>query len=580
MELAFITEIVAVFVLAFVGGYVAVKINQPPLLGYLVSGIFLSLNVFSDVVTFETSADLAQLGVALLLFATGLEFPITKLLRIKKEVIIGSILQVAVSILISTFVLSKLSFSVYEAFFISTSFSNSATVVILKIIEKKSSENVSMFDLTVKWLILQDIIMVALAVIVNQVSESGNFDLNTILSGVVKSLIFISISIILGKTIIPKLFEYVAKINSLELLLVLSFVFCLIVAFIAQIVGISYALGAFLAGVMISESFVNHELFSQMKPIKNIFSVIFFVTVGSLISFSYLMSNILYVLLTVVLLLVIKVVVTFIIIMILEKHTRKAFSLAVILMQGGEFAFILGQIGLNNDWISNDFYSLIIIVTVISILITPFAIKRYSSWYRSIRKWIRSKNPKLYRNLFVKWDRLTDVDHPDTVDHVVICGYGRVGSYVGKALDRANIPYIVVDTDSDVIDYCKRRGIKVVFGDASNIDVLETADVERAIAIVVSLPEKSAAELITKNAKKLNNGLKIIARSHLPGEDAHLKKKGVTETVEPEFEAAISISKKLLDYYNKSINISSFLYRSRGQKRRQIKKAEKYSNTK
>jgi CPA2 family monovalent cation:H+ antiporter-2 len=568
LQQLFVREIVIILFVALVSGIVALKLKQPAILGYLLGGVLLSLPLFSNLVSFDVSRNVAQIGVALLLFTTGIEFPITKLIKIRKTVFIGAILQFILFLLLSTFVFSRFGFSTFEALFLSAAFSNSATVVVLQLVESNKKIGTKITDKVVSWLILQDVAMVVIAVIINSFASSAQIGLYDVLEGFAKSFIFIAFSVILGRSLVPMIFEAISKLNSFEVLLVLAFSFCMFVAWLAEIIGLSFTLGAFLAGVMISESFVKHEIFSEVKPLRDILSVLFFVTLGTLVSPSFFIGNIFKIFLTLGGLLILKFIVSFVIIVFLEKQSRTAFVVSLIMNQGGEFTFILAQIGLNNEWIDRDFYSLNIIVSIISILITPLFINKSCAWFVTIREFIRSKWPRLYRFLFVRLDRVIDIDQPDVANHVVICGFGRVGSYVGRALEKANIPYIVIDSNTETIDYCKQRGIKVIFGDASNVDVLEKADVERAQAIVIALPEEGATEIIAANAKKLNPSIKTIARSHVPTEDQRLRDKGVTITVEPEFEAAVSISKKILNYFGKSgMDINKYLKKSRRRQR-------------
>ena len=270
-------------------------------------------------------------------------------------------------------------------------------------------------------------------------------------------------------------------------------------------------------------------------------------------------------------LLIIKFITSFIVSSFIHRQSRIAFITSLILNQSGEFAFILSQIGLASGWISEDFYSLNIIVTMISLMISPIIIQNSFNWYYNVRDYVRRKSPRLYRYIFIKLDGIVDIDQPDIDRHVVICGFGRVGTYIGRALNKTKIPFIVIDSDPDTIDFCKQRGIRVIFGDASNIHILEKADIERAIAVVIALPEEAACEIIATNAHALNRNIKIIARSHIPADDRRLKVKGVDVTVEPEFEAAVSISKKILNYYGKNkLEVSKYLRKSRRRQRSKL----------
>lgn len=571
MEFFLIREIVVIFVTALAGGYIAFRLRQPALVGYLIGGVLLSVPFFSDIIDFEFSRGVAQFGVALLLFATGVEFPISKLLSIKRSIVLGSVIHLALFILLSGLTVSKLGFSLYEGLFLSAAFSNSGTVIILHLLEKGVDFDTRLSQTVISWLIVQDVAMIIIAVLVTTLSGSDTVQTFEILEAIAKSVVFIILGVLLGRNVIPKIFESMTKMGSTELLLIMALVFCVGVAFFAEIIGLSYTLGAFFAGVMISESFVNHAVFSEIKPIRDLFAIIFYVSLGTLLSTSFFFDHIFQILLVLGVLLFIKFILGFIIILVSEKQTRKAFILSLTLVQGGEFSFILAQIGLNNEWISKDFYSLTIIVTILSLLLTSLFMTKGDDWYKVLRSFVRKRSIRLYNLLFIRLDRLTDVDQPDLVNHVVIAGFGRVGSYVGKALEKSGVPYIIVDSGPEVIDYCKQRGIKFVFGDASSLDVLEKADVERAEAVIIALPKEGDAEMVAENSRKLNPSIKLIARSHMPIDNQRLRDKGIAITVEPEFEAAISISKKVLNYFGKpSTDISKYLKKSRRRQRSKV----------
>ncbi len=564
----FVTEILVIFVTAFIAGYIAVKLKQPPMIGYLAGGVLLSLPIFSNVVHFDISSNLSQIGVTLLMFSIGVEYPVEKLFKINKQTVFGVLIQFISFLIIVSITLTRFNFSLFESIFISSAFSNSATVVVLKILEGGMKVERKTSDSIINWLFLQDITMIFIAVLLESFVFKEKVAFYGILESFAKSFLFIAGAVILGKTIVPKFFNLISRLNSDEILLILSFMFCMMIAFFAEKVGFSYSLGAFLAGVMISETFINHEIFSEIKPIRNLFSVIFFISLGALVSPYFVIHNFFKIIGLLFILLGFKFITIFLVVVVLEKQTRKAFTIGLLMNQGGELALILSHIGIGNKWISEEFFSLVISIIILSIFLTPIFAVKVDSWYYSIREVIRRRSPRLYRYIFVQLDKIIDIDQPEMARHVVICGFGRVGTYVGRALEKEGIDYLVIDSSTETIDYCKQRGIKTIFGDASNIDVLEKADVERAVALVIALPETGATEIIASNARLLNPVIKIIARSHVPVDNKKLKMKGVNITVEPEFEAAVSISKKILNYFGKgTLDIANYLKKSRRRQR-------------
>jgi CPA2 family monovalent cation:H+ antiporter-2 len=568
MENIFVKEIVIILFVAFIGGYFFLKLKQPPFVGYLISGIIIALPIFSGTVRFEISQDIAQVGVALLLFAAGIEFPISKILSIKKTLLMGTALQLVIFIIIAKFVFSQIGFTPKESLFLAAAFTNSSTIVVIPLLEQRLLKGSKISDYVTGWLILQDIAIIAIAVLVGIFLGSESFTSYDILEAVAKSFLFISFSILLGKHIIPDVFDALSRLRSSELLLILSFVFCMTTAYLAEAIGLSFTLGAFLAGVMISESLVNHEVFSETKSLRNIFSAVFYVALGSLISISFVLSNLFKVIVLVFIVLILKLFIIIGIVVSLEKQMRKAFLVGILLMQSGEFAFILAQLGTSNGWVSSEIYSLTIVVTVVSLLVTPFAVIHQEEWYRKIRECIRKRSLRLYNLFFISLDSFSTQQQEDTHVSVVICGFGRVGSYIGKALERSHISFTIIDSDPDVVDYCRKKGYGAIVGDATNSDILKEAKVGHAEFLAIALPKEASVEIIAARAKDLNSRIKVIARSHNPKEDERLKIKGVDITVEPEFEAAISMSRKILALSGKStINIVEFLKRSKRRAR-------------
>jgi len=573
LENEFVKEIVVILFVAFIGGYIFIRLKQPPFVGYLLSGIIISLPFFSGIIRFDVAKDVAQIGVALLLFAVGIEFPISKIFSIRKTLLIGTLVQLGVFIFIARFVFSFIGFSSREALFLSIAFTNSSTIVVIPLLEKKLFKGSKVSDYVIGWLILQDIAIIVIAVLAGTLLSNDPYSTYDVLEAIAKSFVFITISIILGKQLIPDVFNALSRIKSFELLLVLAFVFCMTVAFIAESLGLSFTLGAFLAGVMISESLVNHEIFSETKSLRDLFSPIYYVALGSLISITFVLQNIIKIVILVIIVLFVKFLIILGIVTSLEKQTRKAFLVALLLMQSGEFAFILSQLGLQNQWIGEEIYSLAIVVTVISLIITPFAVGYSEKWYICFQEFVKKRSPGIYNRLFISLNLSGQLEKSDEYPTVILCGFGRVGSYVGKALDKSQISFLVIDTDREVIDYCKGRGYQAMVGDAASSEILNKAQVDKAHFLVVALPKEAAAELVSSHARKLNPNIKIIARSHIPTDDIRLKQKGADITVEPEFEAAISISKKILALTGKSgIDVTKYLKKSRRRKRSKYKK--------
>ncbi len=539
-EISLVYEIIIIFIAGFIGGYIAVKFKQPVILGYLVAGALLGIPFFRERFPLNNSAEIAEAGAGLLLFAVGVEFSIDKLEKVKKVVFMGAILQIILTVLISYFLFQLFKFSSFEAFFIGSTISLSSTAIVIKLLEDRHELETKSGNIMLGWLIIQDMAVVLIVIMLQNVAQGSSASIGGIIGAVVKSAILIALTLILGKTVVPVVFKSVAKLKSREVLLITAFILPLILALIADKLGLSFTLGAFLAGIMISESFVNHEIFSEIRPVRDIFTLIFFITIGSLFSLSYFFGHIFQIVFLTLFIITLKVlIILFITIFINKIHPKLAFKIAFGIAQIGEFAFLISKIMNDKKYISNDLNSLLISVTIISFILSPFLLAKSQYFYDKVKDFLQKVNPKLHRIMFLN-NKTSDVDQPELSHHIVICGYGHVGSYVGEALLKLKIPFIAIDIDSEKVETLREQGVKIIYGDATNKEILDSADAERANTVVVALPKSEDVHLIGRIVKEMNPKAKVLARSN-----EEKPREGLTSSVDtmvdPEFEAALSI---------------------------------------
>lgn len=560
-----IQEITLILGVAFLGTYIFIKLKKPVILGYLVAGVFLGLNFFSRFINPENTSVFAEFGVALLLFTTGVEFSFDAISKVKKIALLGGVLQIVISVLFFYTFLGLFKFSQYESFFLASAFSFSSTALLVKLLEENKGLQTRQGEISLSWLVIQDICVVFFLVFLKLFGTNEGINAMDIFSSFLKSIMLIVFSLTFGKYIIPKILEVISRLNSEEALLIISLFFCITIALITEKLGLSYTLGAFLGGLMISQSFLNHQIVSEIKPIRNLFSLIFFVSIGTLFSFSFFISNFFKIIIFTLVIIFIKFIIVFILSLFLGKHSRTAFMIGLNLASISEFAFVISTIGLKNSWISKDIYSIVISVTILTLFLAPFLINNSENLYNKLRDFIKKKSIRLYRLLFIRYESIKEVDQPNIKNHVVICGYGRVGSYVGRVLNRLNIQFVVIESDSDLFSIYKNK-TNIIYGDATNTDILDKADVERAKVLIIALPSSISVDLVSDIAKKINPMIKIITRAHLPAQIEKLRKIGIRDAIEPEFEAAVEISKRTLRYLGKSNkNVEDYLKRSRAQ---------------
>ncbi len=537
-------------VAGFLGGYIALKFKQPVIIGYIVVGAFLTLPFIANFAKIENTSHLAEIGAALLLFAIGIEFSLDKLMRVRKIVFAGATLQMLFTILLGWFIFRIFNLSSFEAFALASVFSLSSTAIAVKILEKKHELDTNSGEIMIGWLIVQDIAVVFLVILLQGFGDKDSLSIGTLSNAILKSVALIAIAILIGRNLIPHILRPLAKLRSNELLLVVSLIFPMILAYISEQMGLSFTLGAFLGGLMISESFLNNEIFTEVRPLRDVFSLIFFISIGTLFSFDFFFSNLFKILIIAAIIIVLKIAIILLLtIFIGKQHPKVAFRVAFGLPHIGEFAFLITTILAARGLINEDLNSIVISVAVLSLILAPLLFDNADYFYEKAKDFIQKRNPQLHRTLFTKNSPDFEVDQPELVNHIVICGYGRVGSYIGEALNKLKLPFIAVDFDSEKVERLQQEGVKIIYGDPSHKEILDKVDVERAKAIVLALPKEHDVNLISKIVKEINPKIKILARVHNPQDKEMLIKLGVDEMVEPEFEAAVSLVHKLMQLF-------------------------------
>ena len=536
-NVSFTRDLVIVLATAFLGGFLAKKLRQPLLSGYILGGVIVGV-VFSNFFQFSSGlSSLSEIGIAFLMFSLGLEFSLSRFKKLGKIIILGAIIQILATILISLLFLGKLGFDFYSSIFLGCCFSLSSTAVVLKILTDKGELETLQGQISEGWLLVQDLSVLPMIIILpalgnlNSLSALGNLGI-----AFLKAVILLGGVVWLGKKIMPFLVEKVLSLRSRELLLLSIVSLCLVLAFVTASLGFSFAMGAFLAGFLISEIGISASVFGELRPLRDIFAVIFFVTLGFLLSPAYLFSHWPIILILSLIIIFLKIILVFGLILFLGYHTRTAVLTAFALAQVGEFAPVLGLMGRERGMITAETNFLIITVTLLTIIATP---------------WLMGFSPLIYRKFkfFSKLDKRPIKEELELNNHIVLCGYGRVGKYIGRALQMANLDFIVVDNNHQLIKELTGEGIRAVYGDPCEIDVLDYAQIDQARLLVIAIPDRQSQEIVIGNAQTLNPKIKIICRTHREENQASLKALRVQTVIQPEFEAALAIVRKLLSEF-------------------------------
>lgn len=539
MEL--ISQLALILSVGVLSGIAALKLKTPLIVGYIFGGTILSL-LFHNQFDPHSITELAEVGVALLLFSIGIEFSLDKLMKVRKFALVGGTVQIIATTIMGIFVFPAFGFSSYEAFFLGSVLSLSSTAVVVKVLDAIGQIETHASQIMIGWLILQDIAVVLIIILLDNFSKGGvNFV--SLTESIFKSFILIALSLFIGRRVIPQILKSVSKLRSRELMVIIAFAFCLIFAFISEQLEVSFTLGAFLAGLMISESFLNHEIFNEVRPLQSLFSLFFFITIGTLFSFDYLFGHIFLVLGVLIVAFILKAIIILAINLGLKMHIRNAVEVTLGLSQFGEFAFLSASIGLDRGWISQDLNNLVISVTIISLLIAPLLITQSDRIFDLIRDIVKGRFPEQYAKFFLKPEQDLAKDF-EFKDHIILCGFGRVGKFIALAFKNIKLDFVVIDIDTEFVEDARKKNMNVIYGDATSEEILTQAGIERARAIIVALPKETEVIGITKKARELNDKIKVVVRRHHKNLD--YEQDEATTMIEPEFEASIKILEAVL----------------------------------
>lgn len=540
-SLSLISTLLLVFSAAIIGGVVAKFFKQPMVLGYIAAGILFG-NIFPKITDTGFLNAIAQSGVTLLLFTLGVEFSFHRMKKLFRSIGWAAGLQIVLVIFVILLLSLSLSLPFIPSLFIAVAAALSSSAVIMKVLSERGELDTGPGETMMSWSVIQDLGVVPIMIILPAVvaAAGGNVSpallplLGTMALTIAKAAGALIVIIYLGRRGIPVLMNAISGIGSREILMLSTVGFAFACALFTFVLGLSAALGAFIAGLLISETSQNHAIFAEVRPLRDLFAVVFFVSLGMGLPISIFQSAGWVLLALTPAVIFVKWFVVMGLMRFLGYHRKTAFLVAVGLIPMSEFGFIIAQQGVALHALTPADFALIVALTFLTILLSaPLTSRGHGLYY-----WL----PFFH----MKKDKDFDKEELPYRDHIVICGFGRVGKYIGRALEMAGVPFVVVDYNNATIARLKEKGIPVVYGDPADIDVLDFAQVDFARAIIIAIPDRHTQELIIGNAQTLNRHIKIICRTHHEEDQKDLKALGVDAVVQPEFEAAISIVERLL----------------------------------
>jgi CPA2 family monovalent cation:H+ antiporter-2 len=559
-DVTLLTTIAAGLGLAFLLGLAAARLRLPPILGYLVAGVVVGPFTPGFVAHGGLASQLAELGVILLMFGVGLHFSIADLLKVRRIAIPGALVQITVATLLGALVSHLWGWSWGSGLVFGLCLSVASTVVLLRALEDRGILESVDGRIAVGWLIVEDLITVLALVTLPALASALGGDPAAAAEGAVpgRSLLatlgvtglkvaaFIALMLVAGRRLVPWILRRVVATESRELFTLAVLAIALGIAVgAAALFDVSFALGAFFAGVIVSESDFSHEAATNALPLQDAFAVLFFVSVGMLFDPSILVRQPLEVLAVVLIVLIGKSLAAFGIVLAFRHPVHTALTISASLAQIGEFSFILAALGVSLGLLPESAQSLIVAGALLSITLNPLVFGAVEP----ITRWIVRRHgvaDALERPAGAIAELPPGLPEADLVDHVVIIGSGRVGEPIARELRGQRIAHLIIEASQEVAEQMRARGHPVIFGDATRLEVLGRAHLERSALVIVAAPDAFAARGVLARAHQLNPGVPVILRTHSEDEREFLESMGAARALVAERELAVSLTREAL----------------------------------
>lgn len=524
------------------------RVKIPPLVGFIVSGVIIGpygLGLAHDVKDIEL---LAEVGVVLLLFVIGIEFSLKNLLKIRKAVLRGGGIQVALTIALTAVVAYFMTGSPRQALFYGFLMALSSTAIVIKMLAERGEIDSPHGRMMVGILIFQDLCVVLLMLITPALG-GDTIDLAGLLYQLFKAALFVVVVLVAARWMVPLLFHQIVHSRSRELFITTVILICLGTAMLASRFGLSIALGAFLAGLVISESEYSHQAMSDILPFKDSFIGLFFVSIGMLMDVSFIADHWVKVASAVLAIFAVKVVTGALASLASGSHMKTATHTGLGLAQIGEFSFVLAGAGRAVNLMPDDLYQIFISSSLVTMLATPFILKAAptaAGWSaeffgKHMRRALRFADSQP----FPQWKS----------GHVIIVGFGLNGRNLAKVLKRSGVPYVILEMNSDTVRKYAGEGEPIYFGDGTSREILEKMGARNAKVLVIAISDAASTRYIVRTAKKVNPDLSILVRTRYTAEVDDLKKLGADEVIPEEFETSIEIFARVLHSFNVPRNV-------------------------
>lgn len=536
---------VLALVAAFAGGLVARALRLPPIVGYLIGGLAVGPFTPGFIGDSDAMNQLSEIGVMFMMFGTGLHFSLKDLLEVKNVAVPGAILQIAVGTVAGFCLAQAFGWSVEAGVMLGLSVSIASTVVLIKNLTDEGLYQTEGGRIATGWLIVEDLATVVILVVLPVVFGSGEISASELASEIAialaKTVAFVALMLVVGSKFLPWLLARIARFCPRELFQLAVVVIALGTAMLASATfDLSVALGAFLAGVVVGGSKLSNRVAAEAIPFQDLFSIIFFASVGMMVNPSTLAAHLPELVALVALIMVGKWLINMVLGVVFSAGLKTSLTIAAGLSQIGEFSFLIGQTGMALGVLTADQYSLILGGAVVSIALNTFVFKLERPLERAIRS-----HPGIAR-LYERHVHQFEAPDEGLSGHVVVVGYGHAGSAVAEVLSELEIPCLVVERDLATAEDAEGAGLPVLVGDAANSEILKHAHLDRARELVIAIRHENSAEKIVHEGRSKNAGLRIVTRADSEDGVVSLVEAGVNEVVRPELEGGIELLRHTL----------------------------------
>lgn len=534
-------DLAIIVVAGLAGGLLAHRLRQPLILGYILAGVVLGPLTGGAFISSPHDIELlAEVGVALLLFALGIEFSLRELTPVRRIALIGTPIQLLLIMGVAAGLIRYLGWAWQEAIWFGAAVSLSSTMVVLKTLQSQGRVGTLSSRVMIGMLLVQDLAVVPMLILLPRLGDL-QAGLGEVGYAVGKSVVFLGLMIVVGSRVVPRLMVLVSRWCNRELFLLTVTALGLGIGFATYKVGLSFAFGAFVAGLVLSESDHNHQALSDIIPLRDIFGLLFFASVGMLLDMTYLRDHLLLVVGLALVLGLAKGLVF--------SGLSRAFgygnviplAMGLTMFQAGEFAFVIGKVGVNTGGLRAEAYSLLLAVTLVTMFLTPLLSRLTGPLYAQLR-----------RRRVVEPLRTINLPEDDLRDHIVLCGAGRVGCRVARVLRERGHRCVLIELDQHRLEQASAGGLPMIYGDASHPAVLAAAGLDQARLLVITTPAAVTALAIARYARRVRPELHIVARAESDHLLRELHDAGVYEVVQPQMEAALEMLRQSLDHLGAS----------------------------